>query len=382
VRRCGKSCLLEWLCGHLLDSGVPAANICYVRLDSFGVPLNPTAEWLTGVLQQQMAQADAAHPFYVLLDEIQDVAQWERLVRQLHTQENTDVYLTGSNAYMLSGDLATHIGGRYREICVHPLSFAEYQTFCQAFGVAFASQDEQLQAYLKFGGMPALFRLREFSQPEIEQALSSIFETIVLNDVAKRARVTDVALLERLVRYTFSTSGSLFSTNSIVGALKAGGRKTSAETVESYLRALEAALLVRPCEQFGLAGKKILRPQRKFYPVDTGLRNLMSGFAQVNTGFVLENAVHNELRRRGWDVQVGALLAGEVDFVCQRAGRRAYVQVTESLADARVLQREIAPLQQLRDSWPKTIITADWLHCGTTPDGVQIVNVAPWLLGQ
>ena len=380
VRRCGKSCLLEWLADDLVASGVPAQNVVYLRMDLFGMPLDPTAEWLASRIQESLDAASASSPSYVLLDEVQDVRGWERVVRQLHTRPDTDVYVTGSNAYVLSSDLATLIGGRYVELRVQPLSFAEYLDFARALGTSWPSQDAAFAEYLRFGGMPALFHLRERSEGEVAQLLRTVYETIILNDVAARLRITDLDLLSRLVRYVFSTSGTLFSTNRIVNTLASSGRKASQETIDGYLRGLVDALVLYECPQTGLAGKQVLRPQRKFYPVDTGLRNLMRNFAPGDVGFQLENVVHNELVRRGWAVSVGALRAGEVDFVAERPQERLYVQVSESVAEQRVLERELAPFSALSGSWPTLLLTADRLNCGVTASGTQVRHVEDWLL--
>ena len=380
VRRCGKSSLLNWLKTDLIASGVNESNVFYRRMDMFGMPVDPDANWLASQLLAAVRESDQNKPFYVLLDEVQDVKGWERVVRQLHTRPETDVYVTGSNAYVLSSDLATLIGGRYVEVKVYPLSFAEFLSFAKRYDVAFADRDQAFADYLRYGGMPALFHLREYTLDQVAQLLQTIYETIVLNDVAARSKITDLDLLSRLVRYVFSTSGSLFSTNKIASTLTSMGRKTKPETVDNYLRALTDALILFECEQTGLAGKDILRPLRKFYPVDTGLRNLMRNFAPGDLGFQIENVVHNELVRRGWHVTVGTLRAGEVDFVAVRAQERIYIQVTEAMADPAVYARELAPLQALEDSWPKYVLCADRLNCGVTQDGIHIVNVMDWLL--
>lgn len=382
VRRCGKSTLLQWLYDDLLSKGVQPCNIFFRRFDMFGMPVDPTAEWLASELQNAVASSDPQSPFYVLLDEIQSVQGWEKVVRQLHTRPNTDVYVTGSNAYVLSSDLATLIGGRYTELLVMPLSFSEYLAFAEGYSAPFASEDAAFAEYLRYGGMPALFHLREHTQGEIVSLLQTIYETVILNDVAARAGISDIDLLSRLVRYVFSTSGSLFSTNKIVNTLVSSGRKTQVNTVETYLRALVDALIMFECEQTGLAGKEILRPKRKFYPVDTGLRNLMRNFAAGDVGYQIENAVHNELVRRGYRVTVGVLQSGEVDFIAEKAQQRIYIQVTESMVDANVRKRELAPFAKIADSWPKVVLTADRLGCGTTETGVRVANVVDWLLGR
>ncbi|MDO4854601.1 MAG: ATP-binding protein [Coriobacteriia bacterium] len=382
VRRCGKSSLLHWLKSDLLSNGVEECNIFYCRLDAFGAPVNPNAEWLQSEISQAISNSNQSKCFYVLLDEIQDVQSWERIVRQLHTRPNTDVYITGSNAYVLSSDLATLIGGRYVEVKVQPLSFAEYLSFAEAYGLSFDSKAAAFAEYLRYGGMPALFHLKERTVEELSQLLRTIYETVILNDVAARTKINDLDLLSKLVRYVFSTSGSLFSTNKITNTLTSNGRKTRPETIDGYLRALTDALILYECEQMGLAGKEILRPQRKFYPVDTGLRNLMRNFAPGDSGFQIENVVHNELTRRGWKPTVGTLRAGEVDFVAEKAQERCYVQVSESIADPSTYERELAPLNAIDDAWPKYVLTADYLNCGTTENGIQIVNIIDWLLAK
>lgn len=382
VRRCGKSTLLQWLKDDLLASGVRPCNVFYRRMDMFGMPVNPTAEWLVAEIAEALQVSDASAPFYVLLDEIQDVASWERVVRQLHTRPETDVYITGSNAYVLSSDLATLIGGRYVELKIQPLSFAEYLEFANAYELSFPNEDAAFAEYVRFGGMPALFHLGERTQEQVAQLLRTVYETVILNDVAARASISDLDLLSKLIRYVFSTSGSLFSSNKIANTLTSAGRKTRPETVDSYLKALVDALILYECEQAGLAGKEVLRPQRKFYPVDTGLRNLMRNFATGDVGFQIENVVHNELLHRGWSVAVGVLRAGEIDFVAERAQERVYLQVTESLSDEGVRRRELAPFSSINDSWPKCVLTMDRLYCGTTEQGYRIVNVIEWLLGR
>ncbi len=380
VRRCGKSSLLQWLSNDLIKNGVQKSNLFYKRMDMFGMPVNPDADWLMSQLTKKIENSDKKSPFYVLIDEIQDVKGWERVIRQMHTRPNTDVYLTGSNAYILSSDIATLIGGRYTEVKIQPLSFKEYLNFAAAAKAPFNSNDAAFAKYLKYGAMPALFDLKEEGQEAIAQFLKTVYETVILNDVATRTRIDDLDLLSKLVRYVFSTSGNLFSANKIANTLTSYGRKTRVETVSAYLKALKDALILYECEQEGLAGKEILRPRCKYYPVDTGLRNLMCGFKAENIGYQLENVVHNELLHRGWNINVGTLKSSEVDFVTTRADKKLYIQVTETMLDEKVKARELAPLQSLENSWPKLVLTTDVLGCGKTDSGVEIKNIMDWLL--
>ena len=231
--------------------------------------------------------------------------------------------------------------------------------------------------------MPALFSYARGEVASYERVLSGIFDTVILKDVVARSHVKDVDLLAKIVRYVFSTSGNLFSTKRVVDALVSSGRKVSQETVDNYLSALVDAKVMAECEQLGLAGKDVLRPQRKFYPVDNGLRNLTIGFNRTrDMGYQLEAVVFNELVRRGWRVNVGTLPSGEVDLVAERRDERIYIQVCQSVLDDTTFSREVAPLESVHDSFPKIVLVADRWKLGTTPSGVRIQNLMDWLLGE
>uniref|UniRef100_A0A7C9JE13 ATP-binding protein n=1 Tax=Muribaculaceae bacterium Z82 TaxID=2304548 RepID=A0A7C9JE13_9BACT len=380
IRRCGKSALLDLHIARLAERGVPARNLIRRRFDEFDFALGVTAEELQADLAEALSRADERFTAYVFLDEIQMVPRWERIGRGLQTRPRTDVYITGSNAYLLSSDLATYLSGRYVELDVFPLSFREYLDFCEATDRSSADVERRFAEYLRYGGMPSLFAFPDPAQDDIARELSGIYNTVVLNDVAKRFSIRDFSLLDRLVAYVFSTSGNLFSTRSIANYLKSSGSKASPDTVEGYLYALQQALIVHGVPQEGLQGKDILRPLRKFYPVDTGLRNLPSGFVVRDTGFQLENVVYVELLRRGFAVSVGSVTGKEVDFIARKGAEVLYVQVCESVADDAVLDRELAPLRALEDSFPKLLLIADRLRTGTTSDGIRIANLIDWLL--
>lgn len=381
VRRCGKSTILASFRNKLLSEGVPENNVFYRRFDEFSLPLEQTAEGLMKDLQEAFDSADSNAMTYVFLDEIQEVEGWETVVRKLHTRPGTDIYVTGSNAHMLSSDLATQLSGRHVSIRVHPLSFQEFLQFSDAYDASYRDDGEAFSEYMRFGGMPSLFSLRDRTPDNIARELSSILDTVVLNDVARRLGLRDVALLQRLISYLFSTSGNLFSTNKVVGALGSAKRKTSSETIDNYIDALEKAYAMAEAPQSGLQGKALLHPLRKFYPVDLGLRNFITHFSAENTGFQLENVVHNELVRRGYVVEVGALQAGEVDFVARRMDERVYVQVSETVLDPVTRERELKPLRAISDAFPKMVLTLDRFGIGTTDDGIRIMNVIDWLLG-
>ncbi|PJM79905.1 AAA+ family ATPase [Bifidobacterium scaligerum] len=385
VRRCGKSAILTMYMRHLVADGVRSENIFYKRFDEFGMSAMQTVDGLTKELTEAMDASDRQSMFYVFLDEIQEVPEWEHVVRGLHTKDGVDVTITGSNAHFLSSDLATLLAGRYVPIDVYPLSFREYVDFLTASSGQSGSVDEAFATYLRFGGMPGLFSLKEQDEDDVTRELSAVFDTVILNDVAKRLGIRDLPLLERLVTYLFSTSGNLFSTRKVTGALKSAGYRVSQDTIENYIDALERAYILNGLSQSGLKGKELLNPLRKFYPVDTGLRNLTTNFAVEDLGFQLENVVANELLRRGNQVSVGAVPiepsgTTEIDFVATNHQHRAYYQVTQSLIDEQVFEREIAPLRAVGDSFPKTVLTYDHARGGITSDGIQIVSIPDWLL--
>lgn len=377
VRRCGKSTLLEHYAQSLLDDGVPASNIFTRRFDSFDTPIGYSANDLHADLMQA-TQESRPGPFYVFLDEIQDVPGWEEVVRRLHSRDDTDVYITGSNARLLSGELATHLTGRYITIPVYPLSFDEYQRHHRAQGTT-DSTDQLFSKYMMFGGMPGLFATGQPDQDKATEILTSIYESIVMKDVAGRYGIRDIATLEKLSRYLFSTSGNLFSVNKVANTLASAGANASYATVDNQISALERSFIVYSAQQERMRGKELLRPQRKFYPVDNGFRNLATGFNGSDRGAQLEGIVFMELQRRGYDVTIGSLPDGEIDFIAKRGNDKQYIQVTLNMTEEQTRERELAPLRRLGDAFPRTVLTLDWHSEGMTDEGIHITNVMDWL---
>ncbi len=377
VRRCGKSTLLEHYAQSLLDDGVPASNIFTRRFDSFDTPIGYSATDLHADLMQATQEAQPG-PFYVFLDEIQDVPGWEEVVRRLHSRDDTDVYITGSNARLLSGELATHLTGRYIIIPVYPLSFDEYQRHHRAQGTT-DSTDRLFSKYMMFGGMPGLFVTGQPDQGKATEILTSIYESIVMKDVARRYGIRDIATLEKLSRYLFSTSGNLFSVNNVANTLASAGANASYATVDNQISALERSFIVYSAQQERMRGKELLRPRRKFYPVDNGFRNLATGFNGSDRGAQLEGIVFMELQRRGYDVAIGSLPDGEIDFIAKRGNDKQYIQVTLNMTEEQTRERELAPLRRLGDAFPRTVLTLDWHSEGMTDEGIHITNVMDWL---
>ena len=381
VRRCGKSSILQMFAEQLMNQGIDRESIFFKRLDAFDTPLDYNAQNLYEDLAHAMALSDKRKWFHVFLDEIQTVDGWEKVVQRLRTRERTDVYITGSNAKVLSGELATLLTGRYREIPVFPLSFTEYRDFIRHRPSTHTSPEPTLADYLRYGGMPGIFALNSMNEGEVRSTLSSIYESILFSDVASRLELRSTPALERVARFVFATSGNLFSLRNVVNSLRSSGVALNFRTVDALIRGLAESFIITEVQQEGIQGKDILRPQRKYYPVDTGLKSLASGFGTTDIGSRLEGAVCIELMRRGYDVQIGTLPRSEIDFIATRGSERVYLQVTDSMIDEHTRQRELSPLEALTDALPRIVLTADPLMTGTTPNGIRIINVQQWLQG-
>lgn len=392
MRRCGKSTILNMFVRNLTDRGIPAENIVYRRFDEFEMPLGFTGEMLRQELAQAFEHAGDGK-VYVLLDEIQDVPDWQHVVRRLHTRNNTDVYVTGSNATLLSGELATYLTGRYVEIPVYPLSFQEYATWRtrreNAEDVRGMMRRLMLQSvfgdYMRYGGMPGLYDHGSDHVLNAEQwrtELSSIYDSVVVRDVAERHAIRDIATMRKVAQYMFSASGNLVSATNVSNQLKALGYGVSAPTVETWLDALKQAFVLYEAPVERLRGKQFLAPLRKWYAVDNGFRNLVCADPDSDRGVQLENLVFMELKRRGYTVQVGRIGTKEIDFVALKGAERLYIQVTLSMLAPEVRQRELAPLQELDDAFPRLVITMDPLDVGEgiTKEGIQIQYAIDWFM--
>jgi predicted AAA+ superfamily ATPase len=395
VRRSGKSSILRMFANQLEQQGTPKRNMFFRRMDDFDLPLDYDAHSLYAELQTAMNQSDPKAWFHVFLDEIQDIEQWEDIVRRLHTRAHTDVYITGSNAQLLSSELATRLTGRYVEIPVFPLSYREFRTFIAARDASdgtpapgipspavpsLTTLSPTLHDYLSFGGMPGIFALRNMDVDNVRSLLSATYESILFSDVAARVELRSTPSLERVSRFLIGTSGNLFSLRKVTNTLKSGGISLDVKTIDSLITALAAAFVIYPVTQEGVQGKSVLRPLHKYYPVDVGIRSLVRGFGSTDVGARLESVVYMELLRRGFSVSVGALANSEIDFVATRDTQRLYIQVTNTMLDEYTRNREMAALQSLSDAFPRLILTADTIDEGVTADGIQIINVEHWLL--
>lgn len=370
VRRCGKSTLMELFKQKLQAAGVPASRIVHINLEL--LENEPLLEY--HALHDRVAglcQGDGMH--YVLLDEVQNVPDFQRAVNSLQARPNIDLYITGSNAYLLSGTLATLLSGRYVEITMLPFSFSEY---LEARGDSNASATRQWSEYLHDGSFPAIMQLNG-SDALTYDYLEGILNTILVKDVAQRLKV-DASSLRRLAAFLYDNISNLSSPASISKAMTASGQPISAPTVARYLEALEAAFLVYPAQRYDVRGKRVLKQEVKYYAVDMGLRRILCSNSVRDTGRLLENIVYLELLRREKNVYVGQGPSGEIDFVTNGPQGVKYWQVSESVTREETLRRELSSFDGVRDNYPKTLITLDDVR-ERSHEGIRQVYALDWL---
>ncbi len=369
VRRCGKSTLLQQFQAYLREQGVEERQIIFLNFER--LENEPLLEYhaLYEYVKQRLVSGRTT---YIFLDEIQAVPEFQKAVDSLFVMEYTDLYLTGSNAHMLSGELATFLSGRYLEIQMLPLSFAEY------LELSGGDRRDAWNRYFVNGGFPYTASIEE---EEIRRDyLQGIYHTVLLKDIVERKRIQDVTLLESVIRFLFDNVGNMVSSKKIADSLTSFGRKTTSATVENYIHALEEAFILYRAGRYDVKGKQYLKSLEKYYLVDQGLRNLVSGRRGRDVGYVLENMVYLELRRRGYQVFVGKVGNLEIDFVAERGGDRAYYQVSASILDSQTYQRELAPLKAVKDHYPKYIVTMDEIPM--SEDGIKQINAMAFLLGE
>ncbi len=374
IRRCGKSTLLNQYRDYLFTSGIEEKQVVSLNFESVRWEHLNTYRELYDYVQQQRRERELESPekiVYLLLDEIQQVDQWEKALASFQVDFPCDIVVTGSNAYLLSSELATRIAGRYVEIHLLPLSFEEYVSGAE-------NQQDTFDQYLRYGGFPGLLELDGPSTLK-RQYLEGIYHTVVVKDILARTKVSNAEMLERILRYLAMHAGSLISANKVADYLTSNGEKTYASTVTEYLRAFENTYVVYKAERYDLRGKRMLRSPNKYYLADTGLRRLFFNAAGEDTGRMLENVVFLELKRRGYDVMTGVDHPGEIDFVAVRGQERHYFQVSLSITDENVRVRELGVLQRLSDSYPKTLLTMDY-RPEENVEGIRIQRITDFLL--
>lgn len=370
IRRCGKSTLLEMWRTELLTSGVAADHVLSERYTAESYYNGLTAREMVQRIRAKMTDDSR---YYLLLDEVQEVEDWERAVNSLLESANVDIYVTGSNSRLMAGEISTYLSGRYVSIPVFPLSFSEYLDFKLQSN---RSTQELFNDYLHYGGFP-IVALGDFDERAAYQIVDGIYNSVITNDIARRHQITNLDLFNRVVRFVVENVGKTFSANSIVKFLRGEGRSLSVELVYNYLEWLEKAFIIYRCRRYDLQGKSVLKTQEKFYLADAALKYCVMGFNPKSIASMLENIVYFELLRRGYQVYIGKLGTKEIDFVAERQGARIYVQVCRTLPEDS--DREIANLLEIRDQHPKLIVTLDPYAAGNV-DGVRILHAVDFLL--
>lgn len=379
IRRCGKSTLLNQYQEYLRNGGVANEQIISINFEDLDFEELLNYKELYQYIKERLCEGKMT---YIFLDEIQKVDSFQKVVDSLYIKENVDLYITGSNAYMLSGDLATLLSGRYVEISMLPLSYHEC---CEAAGRE--SCVELFSDFMKYGGFPYIAMMNK-TEEKVDMYLEGIYNTVIINDIEERQRrketdpdkrkVTDITLLKAISKYLASVIGSPVSVKSVTDYLVSSGRKVSPNTVNDYIDALTDSFVFYTADRFDIVGKQLLKVNRKYYMVDLGMRNHILPRKDYDLGFSVENIVYFELLRRGYRVYIGKYGNAEVDFVAEKQETLEYFQVTADMSAQETFEREMRPLRSIKDNYAKTVLTLDGLTLGNY-DGIVVKNVVEWL---
>lgn len=372
IRRCGKSCILEMLHEDLQNCGVTEDHIICMRYTSEEFEDHMSDKDMYYGIKEKIVDKDR---YYLLLDEVQEIDGWEKAINSLLENSNTDIYVTGSNSKLMSSEISTYLTGRYISIPVFTLSFEEYLDFKTANEI---SIKERLNEYIRMGGFP-IVSLGNFDERSSYQIVEGIYNSVITSDITRRHNITNFDLFNRVVKYVVENVGKTFSANAIVKYLKSEGRRLNVETIYNYLEWLEKAFVIYRCQRYDLQGKAVLKTQEKFYLADASLKYCIMGFNPKSIASMLENIVYFELRRKGYDVYIGKNGTKEIDFVAIRRDERIYVQVCRILPEES--DREVANLLEIKDHYPKYVVTLDELALGNI-NGVKIVHLADFLLAR
>ena len=371
IRRCGKSTLFELYKEYLLNTGIEGNQIISINFEDIDyeelLDYHKLYQYITNKLLPDKMN-------YIFLDEIQHVPDFEKAVDSLFIKKNVDLYITGSNAYFMSGELATFLSGRYIELKMLPLSFAEY-CIGNSDNIPIS---EKYKLYIENSSFPYILNYNN-DVNEINVYLTGIYNTVLLKDVVARYKIADVMMLESVVRFVFDNIGNQLSTTKIANTMTSAGRKIDSKTVEKYMSALIDSLMIYQAKRYNIKGKQYLKTLNKYYAVDIGLRYMLLGKRSTDVGHILENVIYLELLRRGYDVYVGQIGDLEVDFVAMNGNGMTYFQVAASVRDNETLKRELGSLQKINDHYPKYILTLDDDPMADY-DGIKRINALDWLL--
>ena len=373
IRRCGKSSLLKLFMNKLKEEN-SRINVIYMNFESFEFDKIIDYKDMYTEIKKQIRSKEKA---YILLDEVQRVINWEKCVNALTVDFNCDIYITGSNAYLLSSELSTYLSGRYIEIKMLPLSFKEFLKFSNY--KSNVTIDEKFNRYMKYGGMPGIIKLSN-DYNLFDDAIKGIYNTVFMKDIIEKNKLTDASLLEKVLKFLMSNTGSLISSKKIADFLTSQGTKVTHNTILNYLEMLENAYIIYKAPRYDIKGKELLKTLEKYYIVDMGIRNSILGFRDADYGHIIENIVFFELLNRGYTVTVGKTGSLEVDFIATNSKEKKYYQVTLSLLEENVRNREFTPLKSINDNYKKTILTLDRVYNETSEEGIKCRNLIDFLL--
>lgn len=380
IRRCGKSSLLDLFHNYLVESGVNKDNIIHMNLES--LRYRNLTDYLSFYDYVSKLIPNNGKT-YLIFDELQVVEHWEKAIESFRIDYDVDIYITGSNAYLLSSEFSTLLSGRYVEIRMFPLSFKEFLNFYD-FDLTI-TMEEKFQMYLKFGGMPIL-REYKFNEARSNQALEGIYSTIVLKDVLQRNNQADQTTLNKIILFLCSNIGSITSPNSIGNVLSNEGninnkreKNIAGKTVNKYIEMLHNAFIFYSVGRYDVKGKQLLKTLEKNYIIDMGFRNMLLGYRDADRGHIIENIVFLELIRRDYRVYIGKVGDNEVDFIAEKPNEKIYIQVTESMMSKETRERELRPLRMIPDNYEKIILSMDRNYINSY-DGIKSLNLIDWLL--
>ena len=376
IRRCGKSVMLELIKQELIESGIDPAQLISINFEDMNYSHLQTAQALHDEITKRVAEVKGKA--YLFFDEIQEVTNWEKCINSFRVSLDCDIYITGSNAKLLSGELATYLGGRYVEFIIYPFSFREFMELYRPV-VPNASIQKSFQKYLLLGGMPYLAHLRYADAPS-KQYLPYLFNSVQLKDIVKRNKIRDVDLLERIISYVMANMGTTFSANSLAKFLKNERRATAPETILNYIKYCCETYLFYQVKREDIQGKQVLASNEKYYIADHGIREAVFGGNTRDINLVLENIVYLELLRRGYEITVGRAGDKEIDFVCNRHGKKLYVQVAYLLASEETVNREFGVYDSIRDNFPKYVVSLD--EFDMSRNGIKHQNIRNFLLAE
>ena len=370
TRRCGKSTILKQIIDSLLTDGIPQENIVWINFELSDYFEITDIKKLEDYISWQIENVDGR--IYLFFDEIQVVSQWEKLINSYFAKENFDIYITGSNSKLLSGEFATYLSGRYVELNIYPFSFREYIRY---YGIT-EDFKYHFYKYLEDGGMPSTY---DYGGDDKKLVIMDLYNSIVLKDIIQRNNVKNVDLLDRIMRFVMYNIGQPFSPNKVYKRLKQDMVNLSVNTIYNYLKFFENACLIYQVKREDLQGKKILRYDEKYYLCDLGFRQALIGNNQRDITRVIENIVYMELLRRGYEITIGKVSNLEVDFVCKKQNKPIYIQVSYLLASEETIEREFKPLKNISDNYPKYVITMD--DVDMSHEGIEHLNLVDFLLG-